>query len=200
MKRNTRQEIMDTAKKLFGERGYNAVSVGEIAKALGISKGNLTYYFKKKEEIMEAILDEATPVFPEKAPETVEEWDGFFLHTQQVREENAFYFWNHAQLSALSPKIREKQVGVYQHNYMLLTQGLELLEAKGMIRPEGFHGEYAQIADDLLLLSIYLLPFNALKQGTTGESVDYRVRAWGRLYPLLTNEGVKAIERLHVFS
>ena len=48
MKGNTRQEILSAAKKLFNERGYNAVSVQDIAGALGISKGNLTYYFKKK--------------------------------------------------------------------------------------------------------------------------------------------------------
>ena len=49
MKRDTRQDILNTAQALFREKGYNAVSVGEIATALGISKGNLTYYFKRKE-------------------------------------------------------------------------------------------------------------------------------------------------------
>ena len=43
MKRDTRQDILNTAQTLFREKGYNAVSVGEIAAALGISKGNLTY-------------------------------------------------------------------------------------------------------------------------------------------------------------
>ena len=46
MKRDTRQDILNTAQALFREKGYNAVSVGEIAAALGISKGNLTYSFK----------------------------------------------------------------------------------------------------------------------------------------------------------
>ena len=37
MKRDTRQDILNTAQALFREKGYNAVSVGEIAAALGIS-------------------------------------------------------------------------------------------------------------------------------------------------------------------
>ncbi len=48
MKRDTRQAILDTAKTLFSQRGYNDVAIGEIAGALGISKGNLTYHFKKE--------------------------------------------------------------------------------------------------------------------------------------------------------
>ncbi|MFV0497699.1 MAG: TetR/AcrR family transcriptional regulator [Candidatus Fimivivens sp.] len=48
MKRNTRQEILKTAKKLFNERGFNKVSNQEIADAVGIRKGNLTYHFNKK--------------------------------------------------------------------------------------------------------------------------------------------------------
>ena len=55
MKRDTRRAILDMAKTLFSQQGYNAVSIGEIAGALGISKGNVTYHFKRKEDIMEAL-------------------------------------------------------------------------------------------------------------------------------------------------
>ena len=48
MKKNTRQLILDTAKRLFNERGYNGVSLKDIADELNISKGNLTYHFRKK--------------------------------------------------------------------------------------------------------------------------------------------------------
>lgn len=41
MKRDTRQDILNTAQTLFREKGYNAVSVGEIAAALGITKATL---------------------------------------------------------------------------------------------------------------------------------------------------------------
>ena len=56
MRRSTRNDIMDTARRLFSERGYNAVSIQDLADELGISKGNLTYHFKRKEQIVEALL------------------------------------------------------------------------------------------------------------------------------------------------
>ena len=58
MKRETRKEILEMSRMLFNERGFNDVSIRDIATALGISNGNLTYHFKRKEEIVEALLAE----------------------------------------------------------------------------------------------------------------------------------------------
>ena len=52
MRRSTRNDIMDTARRLFSERGYNAVSIQDLADELGISKGNMTYHFRRKEQIV----------------------------------------------------------------------------------------------------------------------------------------------------
>ena len=110
MKRDTRQDILNTAQTLFREKGYNAVSVGEIAAALGISKGNLTYYFKRKEEIVEALLESANPTFPQDPPQTLAQLDACLRDMEQARENNAFYFRSHTQLGQLSEKIRAKGI------------------------------------------------------------------------------------------
>ena len=44
MKKDVKTDILETARKLFNEQGYNGVSMRDIAGALGISVGNLTYY------------------------------------------------------------------------------------------------------------------------------------------------------------
>ena len=86
MKRDTRRAILDMAKTLFSQQGYNAVSIGEIAGALGISKGNVTYHFKRKEDIMEALLAEAKPTFFQEPPRTMEELDAFLEEMVLARE------------------------------------------------------------------------------------------------------------------
>jgi AcrR family transcriptional regulator len=47
-----RIEIMKSAAAAFRRRGYHGASVDEIASALEMTKGNLYYYFKNKEEIL----------------------------------------------------------------------------------------------------------------------------------------------------
>ena len=49
-----RIEILKSAAAAFRRRGYHGASVDEIASALEMTKGNLYYYFKNKEEILYA--------------------------------------------------------------------------------------------------------------------------------------------------
>jgi AcrR family transcriptional regulator len=192
MKRDTRQEIMSAAKKLFNQRGYNAVSVQDIAGALGISKGNLTYYFKKKESIIEAIITESTGGPPSVAPKNFVELDRFLLNIQRVVQANAYYFWHLTQLAQLSPKIHEKQKKVYRINVALLSSSLETFLKDGLIRKEEFPGERRRVIDLILMSSIFWLPFCALKQDQ-GKPVEYRKHAWSVLYPMLTRRGKEAL-------
>ena len=47
-----RVEILKSAAAAFRRRGYHGASVDQIASALNMTKGNLYYYFKNKEEIL----------------------------------------------------------------------------------------------------------------------------------------------------
>ncbi len=194
--RDTRQAILDTAKTLFLQKGYNGVSVGDIAGALGISKGNLTYHFKRKEEIMEALLAQTTPAFPQTIPRTLEELDALLRHIEQVQEDYAFYFRDHAQLGQLSQEIRAKQQGVYRRQSAFFCQTFRSLAQEGLVQPEAYPGAYRRSADTLHLAAVYWLPFATLKERDEG----FRCQAWAILFPLLTPEGQTACrERAALF-
>jgi AcrR family transcriptional regulator len=51
-----RRQIIDGARKVFLAEGFDAASMGEIARAAGVSKGTLYVYFKDKEELFAAIV------------------------------------------------------------------------------------------------------------------------------------------------
>ncbi|GAA2442770.1 TetR family transcriptional regulator [Actinomadura vinacea] len=54
----TRALIVQTALRLFRERGYEATTMRAIAKEAGVSVGNAYYYFGSKEELIQAYYDE----------------------------------------------------------------------------------------------------------------------------------------------
>lgn len=49
-------EILDTAEMLFITKGYNQTTIQDILNEVGIAKGTFYYYYKSKEEVMDAII------------------------------------------------------------------------------------------------------------------------------------------------
>lgn len=50
-----RRQILDGARRVFLARGFDGASMGEIARAAGVSKGTLYVYFDSKEALFEAL-------------------------------------------------------------------------------------------------------------------------------------------------
>lgn len=62
-KKVTKEKIIKMAVRLMAEKGYNAVSMNEIATNLGITKPMLYYHFKNKDEIIkEAFYNKAKEI------------------------------------------------------------------------------------------------------------------------------------------
>ena len=54
---DTKQKILEKALELFSTQGYDSVSVGEIAKAVGIKAPSLYNHFPSKQAIFDAIME-----------------------------------------------------------------------------------------------------------------------------------------------
>ena len=192
MRKEIKDDILNAAKALFIAKGYHGVSMQDIADAVGISKGNLTYHFSKKETIMEALISRNGERKHPATPTTLQELDDIFLDMQQAIESNAYYFLHHAELSQLSSKISELQAEAYRESKELFKQGFMRLQESGILREELFPGEYDCAIDTLHMTFIYWQPYSQL---CTAENAIGRCRrqAWSILYRFLTEKGLLEI-------
>ncbi|MEV0029454.1 TetR/AcrR family transcriptional regulator [Nocardia sp. NPDC050793] len=55
---NTRQTLLDTARRLFVERDYAKLSAEELVRAAGLTRGALYHHFDGKRGLFEAVFDE----------------------------------------------------------------------------------------------------------------------------------------------
>ncbi|MBS0245559.1 MAG: TetR/AcrR family transcriptional regulator [Proteobacteria bacterium] len=51
-----RRQILDGARKVFLDRGFDAASMMDIARAAGVSKGTLYVYFKDKDDLFDGMV------------------------------------------------------------------------------------------------------------------------------------------------
>lgn len=53
----TRADIVECAKQLFYQHGYEGTSFSKIVEASGLFRGNIYHYFKTKDEILAAVIE-----------------------------------------------------------------------------------------------------------------------------------------------
>ena len=76
---STREKILEEALSLFSVRGYDPVSVRDIAYAVGIKESSLYNHFKNKQDIFDTLLREYSA-----------RWDAFFADIRLTGEDRQF--------------------------------------------------------------------------------------------------------------
>src|SRR5215210_5523865 len=51
-----REQIVETALRLFSENGYQGTTVGDVCDSLGVGKGVIYWYFRSKEALFAELL------------------------------------------------------------------------------------------------------------------------------------------------
>lgn len=62
----TRDEILEAAAQIFGQKGFHAASMQDIAEAVNLQKASLYHHVSSKQEILLAILDQALDLLIEQ--------------------------------------------------------------------------------------------------------------------------------------
>lgn len=77
---DTKKIILDKALELFSTQGYDAVSVGQIAKAVGIKAPSLYNHFSSKQAIFDAIVESTAAQYEEDTGK-------IDIHVQDVKQD-----------------------------------------------------------------------------------------------------------------
>ena len=72
---NTKQAILDAALELFSVQGFEATSISQITKAVGIRKASLYSHFENKQAILDALVQEVLEQYGEHSLFARADWE-----------------------------------------------------------------------------------------------------------------------------
>ena len=196
MKVNTRDKIILKAVESFNEHGYGTVTLQDLAQQLGMSRGNLAYHFKTKEEILNAIAMEMWHQMKEKRKERNNFPSFQNLHDEvqlsyQFSKRFPFLFCD---LNVMRhPKIKQK-LGKYststiEDNKAAIAFAIQM----GNMNPEPVSGIYHNLAVIAMMIPFYWFPQQILQGNTTDEDAGKLV--WSNFIPHFTDKGIAAFKK-----
>ncbi|HKU14230.1 MAG TPA: TetR/AcrR family transcriptional regulator [Steroidobacteraceae bacterium] len=115
--RDTQTRIVDAALELFNEHGTAAVSTNRIAEHCGISKGNLHYHFRNKEEIIRFLWQRAVDEmdagwYRDHLASTLDHMAAMFVRQLQLILDYRFFYREMADLLRRDKLLRRR----FAHN------------------------------------------------------------------------------------
>ncbi len=165
-----RNEILDAAEELFGSKGFDQTSTGDILDRVGIARGTLYYHFRSKEEILDAMIarmadrliadaakvaeDRSMPLL-ERLPKTV-----LALNVDSSIGEEVMQQVHRPQNALLHQKLEERLLrGVIPLIALLVEDGI----GQGI-----FHTDYPREAAEMIMIYAYTA-FDGLAEQTAQQ-------------------------------
>lgn len=173
----TRKKIVDGARNLFNSEGIANVTMRMIALDLGMSPGNLTYHFKKRHEILEAIYYEMVEEFeaPLKNLDNLVFSVENLFHSSRVNYvrmlEYRFIWADLRQLMRESDQIREHFIAARRRREMGYRFMVSKFVESDLFLEEGFIGEFDLLSRRMVDLIDFWIPSAALE----GSDLDKKV-------------------------
>ncbi|HYH05797.1 MAG TPA: TetR/AcrR family transcriptional regulator [Thermoanaerobaculia bacterium] len=137
------QAIRDAAMRVVARKGYDHVTVQDIADEAGIAKGTVYLYFKSREDILEKTMTFSFDEFHARIHEAIEAGGTFVeivervVHAQLVYfEERQEFFRLYLVMAEPLGERRLKKHAVYRTHIAQLTKMVEAAQQKGEVRDE----------------------------------------------------------------
>lgn len=188
MKQTIKQDIMDAGKRLFSEKGFNDTSMRDIAAVLNISVGNLTYHYKKKEDLIEAILLQDHQHYKKPEPlRSLKDLNTLLQKSMAQRANRPYYYRYYDQLAQTCPAVYKMQVSVLNDLSDVLTKSFHDFVSVGLLKKE-FLQEYDKIIGVIMTVMVHGLPdfYQAQKSVEDGSTLKC---IWSVIISCLTEKG-----------
>ena len=174
---DTKQRILEKSLELFSTKGYDSVSVGEIAKAVGIKAPSLYNHFPSKQAIFDAILETTSEHYQKDTAE-------ISVHVQDSQMDIPVF--SHISEELLVEKVR--QIFLYSLHDKTISQFRRMMTLEQFRSPELAALFSERYVDRMIAYHAGI--FRSLIAGGEIRDEDPDTLAWMYVSPVITLLGV----------
>lgn len=199
IEKTLKTRILETSIKMFNQYGYNTVTVRDVAKELNISPGNITYYYKKKKDLIDAIFELQYTDYKNmnlSADVDVEGLNTIFYRTINHQQKYFFYFNNIIEIPRCYPDLAHRQKEVTSEFYDFFKNILENFKEKGMMKKPLNEGAYGDIAFGLISIILFWIEQNSFNENFTHDKIVQVL--WNNILPCFTDKGIEMYKCLNI--
>lgn len=200
-----KEKILIKAVELFNEQGIASTSPNNIAAALAISSGNLTYHFKTKSSLIEAVYErmhaDSQNFIKLEGYLTLDDFRKIMVRFRDFMVEYRFFFQDLFFILQNYPEVGK----LYEEsNLQRLKQGRSLFEY--YIETDRMIPEIDGINYDFLIHNVWMVGafWNLQRKIFTsgeivGRSMDLVDMTWYMILPYLTEKGKEEYRQINDF-
>lgn len=193
----TRDRILSVVLEAFNQKGYHTYSLADLAHICDMSRGNLAYHYKYKEDMLDDISVKMTrdikryqrrrvnfPAFYNlsldiRTCQSLQNWYPFVFRDMSVLEH-----------TSIKDVMAHWSKEVIKRNLSTFAYGIEI----GNVEPEPYEGLYYQLSVNAWLITYYWV---AQKSVRIMGKEEAEKTVWSAIYPHFTKKGMLAFDEYY---
>lgn len=190
---STKERIIDKAKELFNDKGYDNISLRDIAEACSMSIGNLNYHFKKKEDLVMAIqrgIYDDLYILISGTSRTLPDIIDKFYHIEHNQLEYPYYFCNMLELARSYVAIEKSQRRFRERLFSYYFSSFVAIRDEGVFRSDISEEQYRSLAFDLIFHHTLWHENGSPVYDKKFRDIKYKTFLLHSIYPYLTEKGI----------
>lgn len=199
----TKEKIIQESVRLFNEEGFAHVSLRDIAGAIGISQGNLTYHYKTKEMLIMAIyermLEESEAYIMPGGFLTLHHFEQMMKRFYDYQDKYRFFFIDVVHIARTFPELGI----IYERSvYQRMADGRKLIDyyvESGRMKAEHQYLDYHRLGHTIWMTSAFWLSQREIIHHGIHREESPLNHLWHLVIPCLTEKGLEEYNEIVKF-
>ncbi len=198
----TKQKIIDAAVRCFNREGMANVRLQHIADEAVVSVGNMTYHYRNKEAIVQAVWEQLVQKQQDLLAEfkilpLFEDIDRLLSSTFILQQEYRFFYLDTLEVMRAYPGIHTAHQQHIAWQVLQMEFAIHFNQSRGAFQPPQWDTQNTRLAHQFWLLADAWMYRQAVQNSGENDFATFREGLWALFRPLFTDMGTREFEQLY---